>query len=87
MRVFISHSRGAAPRLSRLHSRRLRHISSGAGHKCGSCIQTGRVGSMCRWESGLLENKQVGYLSVMYLKIRITCEFSWILFLNFLNRS
>lgn len=53
----ISYSKDAAPRQNCLHSHCLRHISSEAGHKCGSCIQTGKVGSRCRWESGLLEER------------------------------
>lgn len=53
----ISYSRDAAPRQSCLRSHCLRHISSEAGHKYGSCIQTGKAGSTCRWESGSLEER------------------------------
>lgn len=52
---WTSYSRGEAPHLNYLHSRCLRHTSNEAGRIRGSCTQTGRGGSMCRWESGWLK--------------------------------
>lgn len=52
---WTSYSRGEAPHLNYLHSRCLRHTSNEPGRIRGSCTQTGRGRSMCRWESGWLK--------------------------------
>lgn len=52
-----SYSTSEAPRLNCLRSRCRRRISSEAARTRGSCTQTGKGGSRCRWGSGSLRGQ------------------------------
>lgn len=53
----ISYSTSEAPHPNCLRSRCRHRTSTEAAHKRGSCTQTGRGGSRCRWKSGELRGQ------------------------------